>query len=381
MALAAVIWYRWPARKLTLIGVTGTDGKTTTTTLIYHLLKIAGKKVAVVTSVAAYIGQDKIDTGFHVTSPDPWLLQRLLRRIVDQGYPYLVLEITSHALDQHRILGCRFKLSVLTNITHEHLDYHRTLGKYIKVKARLFKLSQISILNQDADAFTKIKGLLTGKTIIKTYSLKQTLDETIIAAITRAFPARYNQENALGAATAALTLGLSPQTIAQGLTTFPGVPGRLETVPNRHDLHLIIDFAHTPNALKAVLTELNRRKAKGQRLIAVFGSAGLRDHTKRPIMGQVAAKLADQVVLTAEDPRIEDVNVIIDQIASGAPKFHFHKVPDRQNAINYAIINLARAGDIVGIFGKGHETSMCYGHTEYSWSDHQAVKKALTRRS
>ena len=141
---------------------------------------------------------------------------------------------------------------------------------------------------------------------------------------------------------------------------------------------MIIDFSHTPNGLKSVLTELRRRlKAKSHKLIAIFGAAGLRDHTKRPIMGKIAAQLADEVVLTAEDPRTEDVNTIIGQIASGAPKFPFHKIPDRQEAINYAIINLARTGDMVGIFGKGHETSMCYGTTEHPWSARQAALIAL----
>lgn len=385
VALGAVMWYRWPARRLTLVGVTGTDGKTTTTTLIYHLLKLAGKKAAMVSSLAAYIGDQAIDTGFHVTSPDPWPLQRLLRRVADAGYQYLVLEVTSHGLDQHRILGCNFYLSVLTNITHEHLDYHKTLAEYIKTKARLFKLSRISLLNRDATAYPQIRQLLAGKTRIKTYSLKRPPDTIIMAAITTTFTARYNQENALAAATVAVDLGLSPQIIARGLKTFPGVPGRLEVVPNSQGLHLIIDFAHTPNALKVVLTELRRRlhatrHAPPAKLIAIFGAAGRRDRTKRPIMGKIAAKLADEVVLTAEDPRTEDVNTIIGQIASGAPKFPFHKIPDRQQATNYAIINLAQKGDIVGIFGKGHETSMCYGTTEHPWSDRQAVLTALGKR-
>ena len=380
VALAAVAWYRWPARSLTLIGVTGTDGKTTTTTLIYHLLKTAGKKVAMVSSVAAYIGDQAIDTGFHVTSPDPWALQRLLRRVADADYQYLVLEVTSHGLDQYRILGCNFYLSVLTNITHEHLDYHKTLGEYIKAKARLFKLSRLSILNRDAAVFGKIKQLLIGCTRIKTYSLKEPLDKIIMAAIDTTFPARYNQENALAAASAALELRLNPAIIAKGLHSFPGVPGRLEVVPNNKGLHVIIDFAHTPNGLKAVLTELRHRLKPGKRLIAVFGAAGLRDHTKRPIMGQVAAQLADTVILTAEDPRTEDVNDIISQIASGAPKFAFDQLPNRQAAINYAIIETAKPGDIVGIFGKGHEPTMCFGTTEYPWSDRQAALKALAKR-
>ena len=380
VALAAAAWYRWPGRSLTLIGVTGTDGKTTTTTLIYHLLKTAGKKVVMVTSVAAYIGNEAIDTGFHVTSPDPWALQRLLRRVADADYQYLVLEVTSHGLDQYRILGCNFYLSVLTNITHEHLDYHKTLAEYIKAKARLFKLSRLSILNRDAAVFGKIKQLLIGCTRIKTYSLKEPLDKIIMAAIDTTFPARYNQENPLAAAPAVLELRLNPAIIAKGLHSFPGVPGRLEAVPNNKGLHVIIDFAHTPNGLKAVLTELRHRLKPGKRLIAVFGAAGLRDHTKRPIMGQVAAQLADTVILTAEDPRTEDVNDIISQIASGAPKFAFDQLPNRQAAINYAIIETAKPGDIVGIFGKGHEPTMCLGTTEYPWSDRQAALKALAKR-
>ena len=375
IASVALIKFRHPSRELTIIGVTGTDGKTTTSTLIYHLLKSAGFKVALISTVAAYIGKDQINTGFHVTSPDPWQLQKLIRRIADQGYQYLVLEATSHGLDQHRFLGVDFNVGILTNITHEHLDYHHTYDHYTKAKLKLFRRTSIAVINQEDESFTPVRQQLSGRVEMIAYD-HTTLTGSIKSAIATRFPEKYNQLNATAATLVASYLKIKDPVLIKAMATFPGIPGRMQFINNTRHINLVVDFAHTPNALKSALTAL-RPQTKGK-LIAVFGCAGLRDHSKRPFMGKIASELADEIILTAEDPRTEDVYTIFNDIMSGVTTNHghMHQQPDRQQAINFAV-SLAKAGDTVGIFGKGHEQSMCYGTTETPWSDVKAAHLAL----
>ncbi|PJA49910.1 UDP-N-acetylmuramoyl-L-alanyl-D-glutamate--2,6-diaminopimelate ligase [Candidatus Shapirobacteria bacterium CG_4_9_14_3_um_filter_39_13] len=389
LAILAVLWFRHPARRLKVIGVTGTDGKTTTATLIDDILVHWGKKAALISTVAAKIGQKEIDTGFHVTSPDAWKLQRLLRETVNQGFEYVVLEATSHGLVQNRFFGCHFKMGIVTNITHEHLDYHKTYADYLKAKAKLFDQVEAGVLNRDDQSFAFLKQKLKEKKIkIISYALKNKADFT-----PRNFPFKtpllgdYNQYNCLAAAAATSFLGAPKNVIKEALADFPGVKGRLEEIKNRFGFRVFIDFASTANSLKNVLIALRKIVPAKGRLIAVFGSAGLRDVQKRGLMGEMAAKYADLMVLTAEDPRTEDVNQIIEQIAQGALKEGaqegktLFRVADRAEAIKFAIQKLAKKGDIVVTCGKGHEQSMCYGKTERPWSEHQAVQEALEGRN
>ncbi len=403
VALAANLWFGFPSRRLTVIGVTGTDGKTTTATLIYHLLKTANKKVALITSVAAYIGKEEIDTGFHVTTPNSWALQKLVKQIVDKKYDYLVLEVTSHGLDQHRLWGINFEIGVLTNITHEHLDYHKTYDSYLKTKAKLFRYAQHAVLNQDDSSFAQVRKLLSVAATVHPYSLSA-LSLKLLASAKQRFAEKYNQSNAAAAITAAQILGISETQIISAIKTFPGVKGRMEEIPNTKGITAIVDFAHTPNALEQALKALKlqatsyklqatkvtslprrqaglpRRQQASHKLIAVYGCAGLRDYRKRPLMGDIGSKLADIVIFTAEDPRTEDVNQIISQMKSGVTgKAKIIIEPDRQKAINQAVA-LAQPGDIVAAFGKGHEQSMCFGTIEYPWSDHDTFKQALNQK-
>lgn len=374
-ALLAVIYHGYPARKLTVIGVTGTDGKTTTSTLVYHILKTAGKKVALISTVAAYIGQEEVDTGFHVTSPDPWSLQKLIRRISNQGYDHLVLEATSHGLDQHRLLGANFQIGILTNVTHEHLDYHKSYDHYLKAKAKLLQVVDYAIVNKLDQSFEKIKKLVRLPLI--TYD-----NRNLPSFVKKRFSEKYNQLNAQAAIASARLLQITESQIEAAILSFPGVIGRMEEIPTKSGIRVIVDFAHTPNALKMALQAL-RETTKGK-LIAVYGSAGLRDKSKRPMMGEVGARLANEVILTVEDSRTEDVNTIIMQMKTGVKTNHghVHAITDRQTAINFAIVNLAKKGDTVGIFGKGHERSMNLdGHSEIPWSDHKAARIALAIRS
>ena len=368
-----------------MIGVTGTDGKTTTVHMIYEILKSAGKKVSLISSINAQVGNKSFDTGFHVTTPDPIALLRFLQKIVKEGTDYLVLEVTSHGLDQNRVFGIKFDVAVLTNITHEHLDYHKTFNNYLKAKVRLFKHVEYSILNVDDQSFGQIKKAASGKII--SYSLYKNADFNL-----KNFPIKlgvageYNFYNALAAAAATSALGIDRTTVYKALSSFKGVLGRMENVDLGQEFKVIIDFAHTPNALSQALKTLNSKlKTQNSKLIAVFGTAGQRDRTKRPLMGQVAAQYADISVITAEDPRTERVEDICAQIAEGFKRKgkrkgkDFYFVYDRQKAIEFAV-NLAEKGDIVATFGKSHEKSMCYGKKEYPWDEFAQVKKAIKRR-
>lgn len=376
-ALLANILYGFPSKNLVVVGVTGTDGKTTTATLIYHILTKANKKVALISTVSAKIGGKEVDTGFHVTTPNPWALQKLIKHISNKGYKYLVLEATSHGLDQHRLFGINFHTGVLTNITHEHLDYHKTFSDYLKAKAKLFKLSKHAVLNKDDDSFSPVRALLSPKTTVHTYSIDTS--SKLLDCIKIRFNESYNWSNALAAATAAGLLEIDQALICKAIKSFPQIKGRMEAIPNKKSITAIVDFAHTPNALQSALKAI-QKSTKGE-IIAVYGSAGLRDHSKRPLMGKIGSQLADIVVVTAEDPRTEDVNQIISQIKQGATgKAKIYTEPDRQKAIDLAIVKLAKKGDVVAIFGKGHEKSMCFGTIEHPWSDHDAVKKALKKR-
>lgn len=377
MAVLAVIRFGYPARNITVIGVTGTDGKTTTASLICHLLQSAGYRAALISTVGAYINGQLYDIGFHVTSPDPWLLQRLIRRAAAAGVRYLVLEATSHGLDQYRLFGTNISYAAITNVTdNEHLDYHRTFDRYIRAKAKIFRTAKLAVLNRDDLAFARLGSQVPESCQILPYSLKAV--HPLMSNIKKKFIEPYNQANALAAVTLVTALGLSQSQVKPGLASFPGIPGRLQVVPNRRGLRLIVDFAHTPNGLRQSLTAL--KSASDGKLIAVYGSAGLRDRAKRLLLGKIGADLADEVILTAEDPRTESVKTIIHQMLEGVTQHrgHVHAITDRGQAISFAIRVLAKPGDTVAVLGKGHETSINLdGRRELPWSDAKAVIQSL----
>lgn len=385
-AVFSLVLCRYPARKLKVIGVTGTDGKTTTVHLIYHILNLANKRAAFISTIGAKIGKKEINTGFHVTTPNSWLVQKILKKLVAQKIEYVVLEATSHGLDQHRLFGCNFSVGVLTNITHEHLDYHKTFKNYLAAKAKLFRGVKMAVLNRDEKHFNYLKRTARKAKII-TYGINKGADFTPEKFNFKTnLSGEYNLYNCLAAIAAASSLGIDDKTIRQAILSFKPVKGRMEKINEGQKFRVIIDFAHTPNALKSTLKTLKSLKGKQGRLIVVFGCASERDFLKRPMMGKVASEYADLVVLTAEDPREEDVNKIIKQIvagckkAGGAENKNFFCFPDRQEAINFAIQKLAKKNDIVVICGKGHEESMCFGKKEIPWSDQKAARKALRVR-
>jgi len=376
LALLASSWYENPSNKLKVIGVTGTDGKTTTSNLIYWIIKTSGRKVGIISTLGAKIDGSIIDTGLHVTNPEPIALQGFLSQMVAKKCEFAVMEVTSHGLDQDRVGGVSFYISVLINISHEHLDYHKTFENYVKTKAKLFNLSQIAVLNQKDSSFNLIKKFINSDKEIILYPQEKT-DISIERAIEDRFPEPYNRLNALAAATVARRLRINNDAITRAIRSFPQLSGRLEKIKNDKDLEIIVDFAHTPNALENVLMTLNKRK-KG-RLIVVFGCAGGRDMQKRPMMAKISTQIADISVFTAEDPRHESIEEILNQMVEGVKKGAnaYFELPQRGEAIFYAIQKLARKGDTVVICGKGHEKSMAYGAKEYPWSDQEAVREAL----
>lgn len=398
--------YGDPSKKLTVIGVTGTDGKTTTCTLIYEILKQAGYKVGLVTTISARIGDKSIPTGFHVTTPSPDLLQKLLKQMVDEGLEYVVLETTSHGLDQYRNGGVQYSAGIFTNITHEHLDYHKTYEKYLEAKAKLISLIKpggFVVINRDDKSWEKLNEKIGEKDLKGyTYGFKENADlyasdytdtttETNfkihynggknVEDIKLRLPGEYNVYNALGAIHVGLQLGASIEDIKIALYNTKTLEGRWEVI-QKQPVKVVVDFAHTPNALEKMLQYARQDNMQGK-IIVVFGTAGKRDFEKRPMMGKVAGTLADIVVLTAEDPRGENVVNINRQIAMGlqeAGKIEnkdYFSIVDRKEAIDYAIKN-AQPGDTVIITGKGHEKSMNLdGVTEIPWSDQMIVKELL----
>lgn len=406
--LAAAL-YDFPARKMTVVGVTGTDGKTTTTNLIYHILKAEGLRAGMISTVSAVIGEDNLDTGFHVTTPDAGDVQRYLALMVQAGMTHVILEATSHGLAQRRVDACEFDLGVVTNITHEHLDFHGSYENYRSAKTRLFSMlaetlpkangnPRTAILNMDDASYSYLAGEVRVNALsygmaagadFRAVDVECDLDGTRFRIVMKdgeiqvASPliGIYNVSNISAAVTATVGgLGIKAASAQAGVAALKNLPGRMERIDFGQDFTAIVDFAHTPNALKSALTAI-RPLAKG-RIIAVFGSAGLRDREKRRLMAETSIALADISVLTAEDPRSESVYDILEEMAGGAEKRggregqDFLRIPDRREAIRYAV-RLAKPGDVVVCCGKGHEQSMCFGSVEYAWDDRTALSAAL----
>lgn len=336
-------FYGNPSGKLKVIGVTGTKGKTTTCHIIEHILVSLGKKAGILSSISV--------PGLHVTTPDPIFLQQKLAEFVKQGKEYAIIEVSSHGIDQKRIAGIKFDVGVLTNIAPEHLDYHKTFGEYRRVKT--------SFVNSCPS-----KVFWPKKTDVKI------------------LPGLYNNLDAEAAVQAVEKLGIKRNDALKTLSTFELPEGRLTAVPNELGIKIIIDFAHTPDSLEAVLTYLKKNK-KGK-LISVFGCAGERDPGKRFKMGKISAELADLSIFTAEDPRTEDLFEIMNKMALGAKKAgasegkNFVRIAERGEAIVYAL-SISQKGDTVAFLGKGHEKSMSFEGFEHPWSDEKVINNFLNR--
>jgi UDP-N-acetylmuramoyl-L-alanyl-D-glutamate--2,6-diaminopimelate ligase len=414
LAHLAAAYHGFPARRLVMIGVTGTDGKTTTANLIHSILTAAGLRAGLISTINAVIGNDVLDTGLHVTTPTAPQVQGYLAAMVDAGLTHCVLEATSHGLAQHRIAACDFDVAVVTNVQHEHLDFHGDFDAYLDAKATLFRyllegaekpgVTKTAVINLDDEASAgKLLGIPAERQL--TYAVNDPsadvragdviyqpdstafdvrLPGGVVIPIRTALVGAFNVSNVLAAVAAAHGLSAPAQAIREGVRAVEAIPGRMERIDEGQDFLAVVDFAHTPNALRRALEAARTMTLPEKRIIAVFGSAGLRDPAKRAMMGRIAAELADRVVITAEDPRTEPLHVIINEIAEaveaagGVEGKTYWRVPDRGEAIHFAT-GLASRGDIVLAFGKGHEQSMCFGTTEYPWDDRTAMRSALRR--
>jgi len=409
LAYLSAAFYNFPGHDLTVIGVTGTDGKTTTANLIYNILLTADKRAGIISTVNAVLGDEVVDTGFHVTTPEAPEVQRYLSRMLIAGLTHVVLEATSHGLAQHRVDGCEFDVAVVTNVTHEHLDYHGSYQAYLEAKARLFSLladtavkqqgnPRLGVLNFNDPSYDFLHKIITnnqasysvwGDADVHAANIRYGADTSTFTVIGPGFEQHiqtslvgpFNVSNCLAAiAATVIGLGIDPAIAAKGIASQRGVPGRMERIRMGQNFMAIVDFAHTPNALRQVL-ETARQMTSG-RVIAIFGSAGLRDREKRRLMAEASAELADVTILTAEDPRTESLDDILAEMTDGAVSRggvlgqSLLVVPDRGDALRNGI-RQAAANDLVIACGKGHEQSMCFGEVEYPWDDRTAMRAGL----
>ncbi len=400
-AVVANVRYGFPSRNMHIIGVTGTNGKTTTSFMIQKMLSQAGLKTALMTTVAYGVDDEIIPQIAHMTTASAPLLQKRLREFKKQGVQWVVLETTSHALAQHRVWGIPYEIAVMTNITHEHLDYHGTFANYLAAKLRLFKIAarhgkKFGVANADdpsAKVFLKATsrsvsyGIKSGKLAAKNVKLESDgcRYDAVIGKdsyeIHCNIPGEFNVYNSLAAAAVGRELGLTKAQIEQGIEALVGVEGRMTVVDAGQVFTVIVDFAHTPDSFERLLGDL-RRATKGK-LVTVFGSAGRRDETKRAIQGEIAGRYSDEVILTEEDDRDIDGNAILNQIAGGAKKAgkvvgkDVFLILNREEAIGFAMTRVKKASDTVILLGKGHEKTIERADGTYPWNEFEVAKIAL----
>lgn len=388
-ATTAELKYHFPAKNLRVIGVTGTNGKTTTCFMIWNMLRAAGYKAGLMTTVA--YGVDKLTPELgHMTTVDAMTLNRRIESIKKEGAEFLVLEVTSHALAEYRTLGIPFEIAVFTNLTHDHLDYHKTLAKYRAAKGKLFKKAKFSILNAD-DKATNFYKKLSPKYI--TYGIKngenraENLKLTVSGVkyslgdinIETKIPGEFNVYNSMAAALVGKRLGLTNTQIEQGINSLDSVEGRMNIIDEGQPFTVIVDYAHAPDALEKVFASVKGHKG---RIISVHGGAGRRDPSTRPIRGEILAKNSDLVIITEDDSRDEDPETIAQGFIDGAIKAgktlgkDLIKELDRKKAIELAIKS-AKKGDLVLILGKGHEKTILRADGPHDFEDIKVARAVL----
>ena len=397
LAIASANLFGRPAEQMKLIGVTGTNGKTTSTMLIKHLLETQENvKVGLVGTNQNMIGYETLPT--ERTTPESYELHKLFREMADAGCTHVVMEVSSHSLVLCRVAGLHFEVGLFTNLTQDHLDFHGTMDAYARAKALLFSQCERGGVNLD-DAYAPVM-LESAKCPMMTWAIQKNeadlvakdvrlaADGVKFCALTMGqlervkigIPGRFSVYNALTVIACGLLLGLDLQTCSAALADAQGVKGRVEVVPTDGDYTILIDYAHTPDALENILRSM--REVTSGRLVALFGCGGDRDRTKRPIMGKIAADNADFVIVTSDNPRTEDPEAIIADIAAGLKGTHtrFKIIPDRREAIAWAIDN-HKSGDVIVLAGKGHETYQIIGKTKYHMDEREIVAEHLTRRA
>ncbi|MDD6763132.1 MAG: UDP-N-acetylmuramoyl-L-alanyl-D-glutamate--2,6-diaminopimelate ligase [Clostridiales bacterium] len=397
IAELACRFYGEPAKKLSLIGITGTNGKTTITYLVKSILEEAGKRVGIIGTNQNIIGDKVLLTKSTTpTTPNALELQQLFTEMVNNSADYVVMEVSSHALELERVHGCEFDVGVFTNLTQDHLDFHKTMENYLNAKAKLFEISKKGVVNYDDEGGRKIAakgdcpdimkvGLENGCDL-KAENIKYSSRGAVFDMIYRGekyaariqIPGRFSVYNAICAAGAALQLGIDIKTVTEGLAKATGVVGRVEVVPTDTDYTVIIDYAHTPDGLENIINCV-KGFAEG-RTIALFGCGGDRDNTKRAIMGEIAGRLADYSIITSDNPRTEDPELIVREIEEGMKKTNgkYTLITDRREAIGYAL-DFAKKGDVIILAGKGQETYQIIGKEKFDFDERIEVYKHLKK--
>ena len=403
MMVCVPYFFDYPANRMRMIGVTGTNGKTTTTHMIRHILKAQGRKVGVIGTVHIMIG----DTSYpiHNTTPDVVDLQHILHQMVQENVEYCVMEVSSHALALGRVSGVEFDTAVFTNLTQDHLDFHKTFENYLAAKCKLFeqvsapnqvKNNKGAVINIDDSYGHRVMEKTTAPTITYSTLGKGTLNASDVHMSTKnsqytvnykgeSYPVSmnttglFNVYNTLAAIGACLQEGISMEAIDTALKTFSSVPGRFELIEEGQDFAVVVDYAHTPDGLQNILE--TAKAIKENRIIIVFGCGGDRDATKRPIMGRIAAEYGDKIYVTSDNPRTEDPVQIVKDVEVGVKEAlrdgtSYEVIVDRREAINHAIHD-AKAGDIVIIAGKGHENYQILKNETIHFDDREEARKAL----
>jgi len=401
LAQVSAAYYGFPSRQMRVVGVTGTNGKTTTTTLISSIYRSAGCKTGLIGTIANYIGDKKLDVRH--TTPESTDLQKLLRDMVDNNVSVAVIEVSSHGLALERVTGCEYDIGVFTNLTQDHLDFHRDMEDYFCAKMKLFKnigrgvkkQPKYIVVNRDdpyADRIILAANVpvvtygLSGRADIRARNVKN-LDRGSSFEVEGDFGSislniklagRFNVYNALAAFAVGLLDGFDPRFVADTLAGIDSVPGRFELIDRGQDFTVVVDYAHTPDGLENILKSA-RAITKG-RLIVVFGCGGDRDRTKRPVMGEIAGRYCELPIVTSDNPRTEDPLVIIEDVVAGLKKIltpdRYRVIPDRREAIREAIRE-AKKGDTVVLAGKGHENYQIIGRRKMHFDDHEEAEKLL----
>ena len=394
-SLLSASFFGNPSRKLRLVGITGTNGKTTTCFLLKSVFENLGHKTGLVGTVKNIVGDKEYPAT--LTTPDPFELNSLFAQMVDAGCEFCVMEVSSQALAQQRVAGLHYEVAAFTNLTQDHLDYHGTFENYIAAKHKLFENCDKAVVNADDEAY---KAMIDGTDceVVTCSARRDSADYSAknvehkpggvsymlvgigkLERIKMRIPGGFTVYNSMTAAVCAVQLGLPFSDVARALSEAAGVPGRIEVVPTDTDYTVIIDYAHSPDGLENILASL-RKIAQG-RIITVFGCGGDRDRTKRPKMGKIAADMSDFVIITSDNPRTEDPDAIVEEVAVGAKdaKIPVVKIIDRTQAIEFAL-NEAEKNDIILLAGKGHETYQIIGTEKKHYDEREVVRDLLANK-
>ncbi|MEI7749623.1 MAG: UDP-N-acetylmuramoyl-L-alanyl-D-glutamate--2,6-diaminopimelate ligase [Candidatus Moraniibacteriota bacterium] len=394
-AWLSALWFGFPSKGMTIVGVTGTNGKTTTSNILARMLEADGKRVALASTVSFRIAGNEQVNASKFTTLGGYRLQKFLREAKDAGCTHAVLEVSSHALDQGRIAGVRFAVAVITNVTREHLDYHKTMEEYRRAKAKLFDVSDAAVVNLDMwepEFFLeRAKRKMTYSTVESSADLLAediflSIDGSRFSVGETAFslrlPGKFNIENALAATAVAKMLGVPMKTIAMAASDVALVPGRMESVKNGLGATILIDYALTPDSLGKLYDLVSTMRKDGAKVVSVFGACGDRDRGKRPIMGEIVSSNADIVILTDEDPYHEDPERILDEVEEGIRNKETGKtlfrIRDRRVAIRKGIALLS-SDDILLVTGKGAEEIMQVGDKRIPWNDKNVIAEELEK--